>query len=78
MQTLKQMEITTFRFLLKDLKSKGLLFIIYDISEIENKVAKSSFLLTEESGNNQLPFIGVTNFGNSFLIFIGKENLSCF
>jgi hypothetical protein len=73
-QSIKQMEITMFRFLLKDLESKGLLFISSDISEIENKVSESSFLLTEDSGNSQLPFIRVTNFGNSFLTFIEEEN----
>ena len=73
-QAFKQMEITMFRFLLKDLESKGLLFISSDIGEIENKVSESSFLLTEDSGNSQLPFIRITNFGNSFLTFIEEEN----
>ena len=73
-QVLKQMEITTFRFLLKDLESKGLLFISDDISEIENKVSESSFLLTEDSGNSQLPFVRLTDFGSSFLTFIEEKN----
>jgi len=73
-QVIEQMEITTFRFLLKDLESKGLLFISDDISEIENQVSENSFLITEESGSDQLPFVRVSNFGNSFLTFIEDEN----
>ena len=63
------MEITSFRFLLKDLESKGLLFISRELSEIENQVSISSYLLAQ-GPDEELPYIKVTDFGLNFIRFV--------
>lgn len=68
-----KMEITTFRFLVKDLEAKGLLFISKDLRDLENQVYESTYIVSESTEKDKLPFIRLTNFGKSFLHFI-KEN----
>lgn len=71
-EILTGMEISTFRFLLKDLESKGLLFISRELSDIENQVSKAGYLLLGGS-KEMLPYVKVTDFGLNFLKFVETE-----
>lgn len=68
-----KMEVTSFRFLLKDLEAKGLVFISQDMKDLEDQVYESSFLIGEEGKEKDLPFIRITTFGKEFLNFIGID-----
>ncbi len=69
-QIVTNLEVSTFRFLIKDLDSKGLVFISNDMQDIKNQVFESTLLSIEENENVDLPFIRVTQFGKEFLEFI--------
>lgn len=70
---ISKIEITTFRYFIKDLEAKGLVFVSDDMREIEGQVHESLFLLLEGQEYEGLPFLKITDFGNDFLTFIETE-----
>lgn len=68
-----ELELTSFRFLLKDLENKGLIFISEDISEIKDNVFESTHIITGEGEKTDLPFLKITPFGDNFLKFISDN-----
>ena len=64
------MEISAFRFLLKDLESKGLLMLSSDLIDLSGHVYEGSSLSLEQNETMDLPFIRVTQFGIDFIDFI--------
>jgi hypothetical protein len=67
---LTKMEITTFRFLLKDLEAKGLVYISDDMGDIEHIVHGNSSISMNFEDMEELPFIRITEFGGNFLKFV--------
>ncbi|MCD4746260.1 MAG: hypothetical protein K8R58_08170 [Bacteroidales bacterium] len=65
-------EITAFRYMLKDLESKGLIMLSDHLLDLENQVYESSFLKLDENETIKLPFIRITQFGIDFINFIKK------
>ncbi len=63
-------EITEFRFLLKVIEGKGLIFISDDMREIQDEVYEATYLSAGDGEGLELPFIKITNFGTNFLSFI--------
>lgn len=66
-------DLITFRYMLKDLESKGLIIISSDMQEIANQVYESSNLVVDEKKDNGLPFISVSKLGYSFLSYVENE-----
>ena len=73
-QHLRNLEITAFRFILKDLESKGLIFISNEMQEIENQVIEGSYLATGISKSGTTVFVKTTDFGKNFLLFIESSD----
>tara|TARA_R110000824_G_scaffold83050_1_gene208170 strand:- start:809 stop:1534 length:726 start_codon:yes stop_codon:yes gene_type:complete len=67
---ISELEISVFRFLLKDLESKGLVMLSSDLTDLENKVFESTSLTTDDVETVELPFIQITQFGIDFINFI--------
>lgn len=67
-----EIEISTFRFLLKDLESKGLIMLSPDLNDIENTVFKNASILLKQNKTKGLPYILITQFGIDFINFIKK------
>lgn len=70
---MERIEVSVFRFLLKDLEAKGLIYISSDMRDIKNQVYESVTLVSEEVEDNKLPFIKATEFGKDFLTIL-KSN----
>ena len=62
----------SYRMLLKDLENSSLIELSESI-EYEDKVRQATYLKTKEE-DNELPFILITEHGNSFLDYIVVEN----
>lgn len=66
-------EITSFRFLVTDLESKGLLFISSEMRDIKNGLVAGSYLATGINKNDTNLHIQATPFGKNFLLFIESD-----
>ena len=67
---LQHMDLTAFRYLMKDLEGKGLIFISDAIEEVKGAVYEASTRLLETGDKPDLPFVKITTFGKGFLDFI--------
>jgi len=66
-------DLITFRYLLKNLESNGLIYISDDMREINNQVYESEYLTTAGDNNEELPFIRISELGYSFLSYITEN-----
>jgi len=67
--------LDTFRYIMKDLEAKGLIYISDDMLEVPNKVYVSDYLTTNESENNELPFVKISELGQTFISFIKTKDI---
>jgi len=65
-----EIEIEVFRYMLKDLEIKGLIYMSDDMVDVKNQVYISDYLTTEDNENGELPFIKMSSFGRTFISFI--------
>lgn len=71
---MERIEVSAFRFLLKDLEAKGLVYISSDMRDIKNQVYESVTLVSEDVEDSKLPFIKATEFGKDFLILLQSND----
>lgn len=69
-QGIVEIEISAFRFLLKDLETKGLVMLSKDFIDLKGKVFETVQVVADSSATEHLPFIQITKFGIDFLKFI--------
>ena len=67
------MSVTAFRFLMMDLKSKGLIFISESIGEVSGYVFQDQLLSTGNNAKEKHPYVRVSDFGGDFLKFIEDD-----
>lgn len=70
---MEKMEVSNFRFLLKDLESKGLLFMSSELKELSGNIYESSSLESQNNSTKELPYLKITTFGKEFLCYIQEE-----
>jgi len=65
-------ELSTFRAIMKDLETRGLILISSELTDIDGVKKKGGSLLLENDDkvNEKLPYVTVTNHGQEFLLFI--------
>lgn len=68
-----EMDITTFRFILRDLDVKGLIFMSPAMEDIRGEVSETERRVLNKVVNINLPYIKISSFGKDFLDFINQK-----